>query len=313
MHVGGRTVPLPALLGRLRDGDVVATSPLGKGTVAEVWPGSRLVFGDASGRVSRVTKGEGLAASPDGRQVAWWDGKEGQAVVASAASGRELRRVKGPQSREGLHAVGWLGDRDVLFSWPLVAGRTGGWRTSGEPASWPVRELVAGSEPAQLVAGRFLHSSDPDASCTALFRATTSTSPLWRHCYWRGDLRYDSSGIQFSPDGELVLASGGQQTAGARPYLVVLDARTGAVRTRFDQGKYGSDRVGAMQNVFDSVFEDDRHFLVVVADRAGLRGGWTRHAILRCAVTGGCELATRPVRYHWEKSDGGGIPYLLGR
>jgi hypothetical protein len=145
-----------------------------------------------------------------------------------------------------------------------------------------------------------------------MFEAAEFDSPLWRHCYWRGDLRHDGSQVQFSPDGQLVLARGGRPTNGARPYLAVLDARSGAVLTRFDEGKYGTDRVGAMHGVYDFTFEDDHHVLVAVADRAGLRGTSTRNAILRCAVTGGCELATTPVRYNWER-EGSPSPYRLAR
>lgn len=113
-----------------------------------------------------------------------------------------------------------------------------------------------------------LDESDPDAWCTAVFVPSQPDSVLWRHCYWRGALRYDTSGIEFSPDGRLALAVGGQQTSGSRAFLAVLDAATGDVLAR--------------------------------------------HAVVRCQVTGGCELATNPVGYNWER-DGAPRPYRLAR
>lgn len=311
LHVGDRALVLPEVRTRFPQ-YARRVVPYGFGALLELsdYSTSVIVTVDASGRVVRRGPGAALVSGPAGR-VAWWDGRTGEVVVADS-SGRELRRETGPAlgAGDGLTAVGWLDERDVV----LRVGYSGGgylWSTSGEDLQWWRGEAFAISPVGGLVAAGFWGGTGPDNECTLVGELGPWRRPLWRHCFWRGDLAYWSGDAgTFSPDGRLLLVTGGSQTNGARPFHALLDARTGEPLARFDHGRYGDDRVGAMYQVHGFAFEDDEHVLMVVADRTGRGRTGSQVAIVRCDVATTCELATEPRPYRW-RDEGEQRPYEL--
>ena len=309
LHFGDRTVTLPEVRTGFRQFSR-RVAPYGSGALMELsdYGASLIVRVDGSGQVVSRRPGAALVSGPDGR-VAWWEARTSEVVIADR-SGRELRRETGPDLGAGdeLSAVGWLDADDVMLR---VAWSGGGylWSTSGEDLQWWRGEAFATAPQKNLVAVGFWGGTGADNECT-MVGAVLGGRPLWRHCFWRGDLAYWSGGLgAFSPDGRLLLVTGGSQTNGARPFHALLDAETGQVLARFDHGRYGDDRVGAMHEVHGFAFEDDDHVLLVVADRTGRQGTRSQVAIVRCDVEPSCELATEP--RPWWGGHGEQRPYEL--
>ena len=139
--------------------------------------------------------------------------------------------------------------------------------------------------------------------CLAVWETGDPGSVLWDGCLTRGGRAYTGSSGSFSPDGRLLADSAGYFDRGtSRPFVAVMNARTGAVIARLDQGRDDGSFRRAQYLVKAMRWEDDTHLLLVVADRTlaviGTAGEIVPlEALVRCNVhTVTCELATIPRR-----------------
>lgn len=120
-----------------------------------------------------------------------------------------------------------------------------------------------------LMAGRTTDMTGTQQHCLAVL-AYADASELWRSCSWRP--------VDFSPDGSLVyaVATPGGQVDASRS--AILDATTGRVLQEFStKGTFGRASFDGTATVDIVLLEDGRS------------------AIVRCDLTGSCNLATKPL------------------
>lgn len=281
-------------------------------------PAGRLQFLDSTGTVTRSVAASAPLLSADHNLAAWWEYDAAELVVADTGGHiRQRLSTTAPWTRMSwnttprmyMTVVALLGEDDVVLRWEGQARdqtRSGVLRTSAKPVpAWASEPRVADMEGASAAAGLAVISSETtatqqlDANCLDAVDLATSAL-VWRHCYEVGDVPYGNLSPTFSPDGRHLLVTVVDITTGDPGYLVALDASTGTVTGRFDMGPYDGDDYGHRHGPVDVVFEDNQHFLAVVADRTAAASGRTTSnaaeiAIVRCDVKGGCELATQVV------------------
>lgn len=279
-----------------------ASAPDGTGAVVEVWDRNPLIIWyDAAGkRIKQSLFSDGLAWSPQFHEVVWTNPR-GEVVVASSTTGRILHRYQPPHPAPSPMAAGWLGAGDVLF--PVGFGVPGAWRTSSNAVTAQPASPVAVSARSGLVAGVRTRSRSSDVGCLAVWEAGDPSPVLWDGCLTRRGRAYSGSSGTFSPDGRLFADSEGYFDKGtSQPFVVVLNARSGAVVARLDEGRDDGSFRRAQYLVSALRWEDNTHLLLVVADRTlaviGSAGEiQPLEALVRCDVhTVTCELATTPRR-----------------
>jgi hypothetical protein len=172
------------------------------------------------------------------------------------------------------------GDKDVV----ATAHMSG---PSGDVyESWPsLKTATAVSPTGEQIVGELTDPERGQRHCSFMLDPD-SGDPVWHSCDWRP--------LEFSADGSRVLAIDAA-TEGLGPRnMAVLDAATGdVVRTFTTRGTFGR-----------ATFEDDDTIIAVVAveDEA---------SIVRCTVTGDCELATEPATVAPSEPDSVLTPYQL--
>jgi hypothetical protein len=290
-----------------------ATAPYGTGVVVEVWDRNPLmIWYDAAGhRVRQVLYADGLTWSPTRHQVVWTDPR-GEVVVASSATGRVLHRYTPPRHPSpSPAAAGWLSAGDLLFPVGYAAPR--GWRTSSAEVTAEPASPAAVSASGNLVAGVLARTQQSELLCPAVWDAANPQPVLWDGCLSRDGFTYSSDDGSFSPDGRLLAMTARRDRGASHPFVAVVDARTGSIAARLDQGLDHGDFRGPAYGVSALRWEDDTHLLLVVSDRTHATIGrygdlQPLEALVRCDVRSvTCELATTPRR----TSDGETAAYGL--
>jgi hypothetical protein len=310
VHWRGRQISLSSeldLLMVLKPGAVAYDSP-SDSYVLESWDGRgrriqpRNAVWDsamtlADGRIWGVVRG------PDEHdRLMWWNVDGSDTGVHRTDFGPRPRKRGAWYFRLGVQET--LGPDDVVYGayWQGLnrsAGR-GFRRTSGLPADWDLQNVESVSSAAQLVAGP-PRQTGRRPGCVAVYEAAGS-SPLWTRCFNRGGRPEEHRVIDFTPDGSrvVVLVRGGRPVFRNSIFkegddtLLTLDAVTGEVVSRLDHN-FGSWYFG------DPEIEDDHHILFVHndasdgPDRLGLPEWPYTSWIMRCSLSGSCELATGPI------------------
>lgn len=290
LHVGARTMAMPqqGLLGVGEDGLVVVEGD-GRVTMRGFDGSRRLISRIPSPRWTAGLGGRLLAwMTSDGeggwRFVRMWTG-DGTVVENTIA---QLAAAPGPV--RDIQPVAFLGGTDVVYhaQWNNERPSGGYFRTSERPAQWHLREISAVSTRARLIAGSPMNSAR--GGCMAVYRYG-GTRPLWTRCFTQGKRRGSAHIVEFSPDGRLLLA---QATEWHGPYapsrddVLLLDARTGRIRHRFEYDmNYGSMK-----------FEDNQRVLIT-SDDAPRGDPMTESSfhmwLTRCTLSGECQDATRRI------------------
>ncbi|SEE67141.1 hypothetical protein [Jiangella alba] len=235
---------------------------------------------DATGAVVGREPGNGPVLSYDGFLLAEYLPAEDIVWAGQADGGGTGPGGRDVPPDQQLDPVGFLDDyalvSNVSTDEELWAGVRIDSFAPGEPTPpitppWDIVEVTAVSQPAGLVVG-FTEIRD-DGTCSAVYEADAD-EPLWSTCEYSFD--------HFSPDGRYLVGADDYRDGEGNASMVVVEARTGAVVHTYD-GWY----IGA------ATFEDDDHVLLSVrlvddAER--------QVALVRCDLTGACELATPAVR-----------------
>lgn len=276
--------------------------------------GSRIERLNADGGLVGTTPATTPVASWDGRHVAWWepvghwvqlgDATTG-AVTTVHATGRWSFWSPIPHPTWQVTVVGWIGADDVLVRAPGPGNKSDEfWRTSGrEVPAWTGQRYVAVSAEAGVALVEDHPYTDPtgvDANCLSAVDIETS-APVWRRCFQLGDQAYPALTPVFSADGKRLAVASFSITTGEPGYELVLDTASGNMIARFDVGRYEGDQWGFETELSSPRFEDDGHLLAVADwrrhDATGAPIPTTDEAVVRCAVDGGCELATAVVAH----------------
>jgi hypothetical protein len=228
----------------------------------------RLTFVSRNGEKKVIAREASRAAvSEDGTRVAWSrDEREtaGPSVVrvANPATGRivETRRFR---TRVGVVAV--TADR-VLVSRLYARRGTFVWNYERGTRRSVSDESAVGVD---LANDRIVFDVPRDApACVRVARFSRPGPTLWRSCRWYPH--------EWSPNGDLALATHTYFDAAGTDRWLVLDGRTGKRLHRV---------TGRLD--WDATWEDDSHFLTMAQGEDG------QDAIVRCEVAGGCERASR--------------------
>jgi hypothetical protein len=304
LHLPGRDVTTAPYL--TYDPTPSASAPYGAGAVVELWDRNPLIIWyDAAGRQIRESASDGLTWSPTHHEVVWTSAR-GTVVLASSTTGRILHRYSAPRGTSPRPA-GWLDDGDILF--PVGWNVPRGWRTSSNTVTAEPASPIAVSARRSLVAGVLGRTRGSDTLCLAVWNLDHPEAVTWDGCLVRGGRTYSvDTGGSFSPHGRLIATSAWSIARGpSRPFVAVMDSRTGRVVARLDEGRDDGGFRGPEYAVSAMRWEDDTHLLLVVADRTeatiGPSGEIQPHqALVRCDVHAlTCELATTPrTTSQWE-------------
>jgi hypothetical protein len=249
---------------------------------------------DGSRRLIGRIPNKGWTAGLDGRLLAWTT-PDGEARRFVRMWVRDGTMVKDTIAQLGnalggvrdLQPVAFLGGTDVVYQARWSNKRRSGvyFRTSGRPARWHLRDVTAVSTRARLVAGSPMKGARGE--CMAVYRYR-GARPLWTRCFTQGERRGSAHIVEFSPDGRLLLTRTTEwhgYYAPSRDDVLLLDARTGRIRHRFEYDmNYGS-----------TTFEDNDHVLIT-SDDAPRGDPMTESSfhmwLTRCTLSGECQDAT---------------------
>ena len=273
VRTDGTRAPIP-------DGGFTSFARMGEGVVGISADGERpaAIVLDASGKAVRRTaaRGYGLAASPDGRVVAWL-GATGAPQVLEGGGSRTFDLPKVPQAGSDVGAIlggACRGSESPAKGCGVVVNSADSsqvWFSTSDGFVDVVRgrsmkSVVDASLEGSLVG---LTSLTDAGSCSGVW--TNVPRPVWQTC--------DFTLTEFSPDGSRLL--------GTDPYLDGLGQRTlaflyeGSVLRQFESPKGGP-------TIIQATWEDDDHALAVVVERE-------QWSVLRLGVDGSMEYAVEPV------------------
>lgn len=231
---------------------------------------TRLVSVSQTGRKRVLTEAHsfvGTAVSPNGRLVAWDQDVDDQGMrqvvkIANPRTGKVLA-----QHRFRVTSVVAVNRAWVLLSQRRASGPRTFWWNYRKDAVSPVYDQPASG--VDLRHDRIVFDLRTDGDfCNRVALLSEPSHTLWRSCRFYPH--------QWSPDGAHAVATATYFDAAGTYYWATIDgttaARLGRVTGRLD---------------WDAAWEDDEHFLTLAQSDEG------KAAIIRCAVDGRCERASR--------------------
>ena len=264
-------------------------------------PGTFVDVLDAEGDVVDTSETMAEAVSSADHTVGAWITPSG--AIMTRFQGRTVQlNEAGPDGGQAVEILGSGSCMEVEGGCQVFFNRFGEGQPPEAADSHGIVDAVPGGftvvravSPKGLVAGQVSKPNpDPGAPACSAVHDLRADKQLWKTC----DYVFEYAGSGFSPD-ESTIVGYHQDADGAGPRsMVVLDARTGEVRMRFEVE--GADSRRPAGSIVDTAWEDDAHLIVKTegsnADgipsynlwRVGLDGSVER--VLDHDTTGGGEV-----------------------
>lgn len=266
----GRGIPIPE--------DLFWVLELDDGFMASNY--DEVAFLDSAGVVTASRPGAGPVLSPTGFLVAYYNEEDSIVWAGQADGGGTWPGTRDVPSDQRVEPVGFLDEWHMVSNLSTAEGHDTGLRVddfgpAADPVPvtppWDLERVTAASAVAGLVVG-YSEMRD-DGTCSAVYEAD-SAEPLWETCEYSFD--------QFSPDGRYIVGTHHYRDGEGNTFAVVVDARTGEVVHTYE-GRF----------INEYAFEGDDHLLISVRL---IDGDERQAALVRCDLSGSCELTTPLVR-----------------